>query len=392
MASWNLRAVLLVLVASIWLIGYGAAYAMEPKQIARQAFPSVVLITIKDKSAKRVSLGSGFVVGRNIIATNLHVINGGTSGAAKIVGQSTEIDIEGVLAVDELHDLALLKTRTSAPPLKISTGPLPEIGDPVYAIGNPQGLEGTFSQGIVSALRSMPSGRWIQISAPISPGSSGGPVLDANGDVVGIAVATLTSGQNLNFAIPVDVLRALLSKVDQSSVAAPIARFAKKLDLVVAKGQKDAQKPNDFGATSGVLLHSFTWGDKGSVSNSYSCSFSVTNRIPQAIAGTVATISFYSANDAQLDSTELDLGTVILQPGASKRITWGCDFDASIKSLTRRVQFSVLDYVIWSPESRCQVISNEFNREGKAFGGEKFCLYRSQRFQVTNAECLSCLK
>src|SRR5262249_3421737 len=83
------------------------------------------------------------------------------------------------------------------------------IGDEVYVVGNPEGLEGTFSQGIISSLR---GNDYIQITAPISHGSSGGPVLNKNGEVIGVAVGLIEEGQNLNFAIPVSKLTQLLNR------------------------------------------------------------------------------------------------------------------------------------------------------------------------------------
>jgi hypothetical protein len=86
---------------------------------------------------------------------------------------------------------------------------LPEVGSRIYAIGSPNGLTGTISEGIVSSIRNMEGIEMIQITAPISPGSSGGPVLDNNGNVIGIAKGTFSSGQNLNFAVPSKLIKAL---------------------------------------------------------------------------------------------------------------------------------------------------------------------------------------
>jgi hypothetical protein len=87
------------------------------------------------------------------------------------------------------------------------------VADKVYAIGNPRGLEGTFSEGLVSSIRRGDGAAMLQITAPISQGSSGGPVFDDRGRVVGVAVGMLEAGQNLNFAIPADYLEALLAGV-----------------------------------------------------------------------------------------------------------------------------------------------------------------------------------
>ncbi len=86
------------------------------------------------------------------------------------------------------------------------------IGEEVFAVGNPQGLEGTFSQGIVGSIRDLAGGSLVQITAPISPGSSGGPVLNGKAELVGVTFATYKGGQNLNFAIPSQYLKDLLAK------------------------------------------------------------------------------------------------------------------------------------------------------------------------------------
>jgi S1-C subfamily serine protease len=139
-------------------------------------------------------------------------IRGAQSESAKLIGQDGVVALEGVIAFDEKHDLALVRAPIPAPSLSINEKTAAEIGETVFAVGNPEGLEGTFSQGIVSGIRNTLEGKWIQITAPISPGSSGGPVLNSKGEVLGIAVATLRSGQNLNFAIPAGVLSDLFSK------------------------------------------------------------------------------------------------------------------------------------------------------------------------------------
>ena len=162
-------------------------------------------------------LGSGFVVDAGKIATNYHVIENMVSGTAQLVEDTTNYTIEGVLSVDIPRDLAIIKVSSlSAPSLPLGDSDAVEIGQDVYAAGNPRGLTGTFSAGIISAIRpegnALVAGKVIQITAPISPGSSGGPVLDSNAEVIGIAVGQHTGGQNLNFAIPVNYLKDLLTR------------------------------------------------------------------------------------------------------------------------------------------------------------------------------------
>jgi S1-C subfamily serine protease len=124
-------------------------------------------------------------------------------------------EVEGIVAIDFESDLALLKLKgVKAKPLVLADSKEVKIGAPVFVLGSPKGLEGTFSTGIVSSIRKLGKDKdLIQVTAPVSHGSSGGPVLDADGRVIGIAVATMTEGQNLNFAVPVSRLRELAAKI-----------------------------------------------------------------------------------------------------------------------------------------------------------------------------------
>jgi S1-C subfamily serine protease len=183
-----------------------ACFGQSARDIAQVAFKSVVLLEMNDSNGQPLSLGSGFFVSNGIIATNAHVIEGASSGTAKLVGDTHTLQILGTVAVDRHADLALLKVKSNTPPLVLSPNTSPAVGDNVYVVGNPLGLEGTFSEGIISAVRHFDGDSILQMTAPISPGSSGGPVMDSSGAVIGIAVATFQRGQNLNLAMPVKFL------------------------------------------------------------------------------------------------------------------------------------------------------------------------------------------
>ena len=190
------------------------------REIARTANRSVVLLETNtwDDSAAR---GSGFFVSEDVIATNAHVIKDANRGTAKLVGSSQKFQIIKTIAIDRQNDLALIKVDGIGPPLRLSTTGAPSIGDKVYVVGNPKGLEGTFSDGMISGIRTFGPVRRLQMTAPISAGSSGGPVMDANGSVIGISVEVLADGQNLNFAVPVSYLSALLASSSDRTVTPP---------------------------------------------------------------------------------------------------------------------------------------------------------------------------
>lgn len=190
------------------------ASAQAARQIAKQVFPSVVLLVLEQADGKTVSQGSGFFVRRDVVVTNYHVIAEATRGVAKIVGKDAAYPIAGVVAASEALDLALVKiSGANAPALPLGSDSEVAVGDDVYVAGSPRGLEGTFSQGIVSATRRTKERRLLQITAAISPGSSGGPVLNSKGAVIGVAVASLRDSQNLNFAVAVGEVHHLLTQV-----------------------------------------------------------------------------------------------------------------------------------------------------------------------------------
>ena len=176
----------------------------------KQSSPGVVKITVYDDDGKAFALGSGFVVGpTGQIATNYHVIRGATRGVVHF-NSGAEVDITGVLGVDRSHDVALLKAAEPyCKPLPLATQGGAHVGDTVFALGSPVGLDDSLSQGLISGFR----GKLIQITAPISHGSSGGPVFDQTGNVIGLSTAMLVGNgmENLNFAVPVSFLEPYLS-------------------------------------------------------------------------------------------------------------------------------------------------------------------------------------
>ena len=204
------------------------ASALTTEQLAEKALAATVSLEMKDSTGTTLSFGSGFFVKPNQIATNFHVIAGARQGTAKLVGKYTRYQIEGIVATDKDNDLAVLRvTASGVVPLSLGDSDTVNIGAKVYVAGNPKGLEGTFSDGLISRRESYPKKR-LQMTAPISPGSSGGPVLNSKGKVIGISVAAhrALDAQNLNFAIPSNYLKALLTK---ARPAKPLARNSQSI-------------------------------------------------------------------------------------------------------------------------------------------------------------------
>lgn len=191
---------------------------MSAKEIANSVLPAVALLVCSD--GNDVVQGSGFFVFPGILVTNYHVIEKMRRGVVTVTktgeSQKSSFRVSRIVAFDREADLALLAVpgarRAGVPTLKlIDKSVSVAIGEDVFALGNPEGLTGTISPGIVSAnLRYSDKKARLQITAPISHGSSGGPVVDKNGGVVGVAVSSLSEGQNLNFAVPAILVHSLL--------------------------------------------------------------------------------------------------------------------------------------------------------------------------------------
>jgi S1-C subfamily serine protease len=182
--------------------------------VVKQSSDAVVLIVISNSAGQETALGSGFLVSADgEIVTNYHVIKDAHSAVVKL-SNGAFFPVNGVLASDANKDLAIIKVSgKNLPFLQIGDIDNLHVGDHVVAIGSPLGLEGTASDGIVSALRDVAKMKWIQTTAPVSHGNSGGPLLDMNDHVVGVITwgVNLELGQNLNFAAPANEIKTLLS-------------------------------------------------------------------------------------------------------------------------------------------------------------------------------------
>jgi tetratricopeptide (TPR) repeat protein len=206
-------------------------------ELVRRIKPSAVAIETFDSRGETLSRGSGFFVESDRIVTNRHVIEG--AYRAEVHSSTGAVyPVRGVLAVDAEGDIALLKI--DVPANQIRPLPLdktsPQEGESVVVIGNPLGLEGSVTNGIVSAVRDIPTfGRIIQITAPISSGSSGSPVVNMQGQVIGIATLQITGGQSVNFAIPSE-------RISQLQVASMMSLS----DLVAASGRNKRAKAVQF--------------------------------------------------------------------------------------------------------------------------------------------------
>lgn len=180
--------------------------------IIKRIKSSVVIVFTYDNKGEFLKLGSGFFISQNgDIITNYHVLQGASSAELKTSDGKT-YTIAYIVAEDEQSDIIRLSVNIPSQyvsPLSLNKT-IPEVGERIIVYGSPLGLENTVSDGIVSAVREiLDFGKIIQITAPISPGSSGSPVLNMKGEVIGIATFQMIEGQNLNFAIPSERIASL---------------------------------------------------------------------------------------------------------------------------------------------------------------------------------------
>jgi len=181
--------------------------------LVRRVKPSVVSVLTYDAKDEPLISGTGFFVRPGEVVTNMHVIKGAHRVEIHTLeGKGRTYPVAGALTVDDEADLALLKVDLPldrSKPLTMTTS-LPDEGEQVFVIGNPLRLEGSVSDGIVSAIREVPDlGRIIQITAPVSHGNSGSPLFNMRGEVIGIVTVKVTNGQNINLALGVARINSL---------------------------------------------------------------------------------------------------------------------------------------------------------------------------------------
>jgi S1-C subfamily serine protease len=222
------------LVRLVWLglaIGFaacggGGAHKSAPrvrlsaKEIVQRTSPAIVRV---EAGGDRV--GTGFVVGKGLVATNLHVVAGQREIRVVLTGGQT-VQVERIAGLDPERDLAVLgfAPPKDLPSLVLGDSAAVSAGDLVFAVNNPLGvLDHSVFDGLISSVRVVNEKLTVlQISVPISQGSSGGPLFNQFGEVVGVTTAIITSGQSLNLAVPTNYLRPLLA----APITVPLEEFA----------------------------------------------------------------------------------------------------------------------------------------------------------------------
>ena len=288
------------IVFTLFLVSFG----QSPQQVAQLAFGSTLTVLVYDEFGQPLGLGSGFVVAPGLVVTNAHVVVGASDVLVRPIGDAVPARVTVIEQFDEVVDLAVLRVDDLAlPPLTIASDAVASVGDTVFAVGSPLGLEGTFSQGIVSGYRTVSGASLIQITAPISPGSSGGPVLDTEGRVVGVAVGTYSSGQNLNFAVPVATLADVMARPAE---ARPVSELPAQRNAAEA-----VEEPGLVGAVRGEAL---VIGAGGSYS------FSLRNLLPRSVKDVEVLVVFYGPEGYPVDTDSIRFRGPILA-GLAQRVS-----------------------------------------------------------------------
>lgn len=185
--------------------GNPVSAVLTSEEIYQQCSPAVFYIALYDVNGRNYATASGFFIDESGIAiTNYHVIDGAVSATATLTDNTTH-PISGILYANREDDYAVIKVEGSGfTALKTGDSSTISGGQMIYTIGNPEGLTNTISSGMISNPRRAEYNDMIQISAPISPGSSGGALIDVYGRAIGITQGGYVSGQNLNFAVPIN--------------------------------------------------------------------------------------------------------------------------------------------------------------------------------------------
>jgi S1-C subfamily serine protease len=202
---------------------------LSATQIFERSAPRVVLLKTHDEKGIMVGQASGVLLSPDgYVATNAHVVVDCSTLAASVSkSRSGDAQFAGLrlMYYDSESDVAILKMDAeNLPFFELSAVLAPRVGERVYAIGSPRGLENTISEGIVSGVREIGTLEYLQHSAPISPGSSGGALINERGILIGLNTFLLERSQNLNFAIPVSVVRAALATARVNPIALPFPK------------------------------------------------------------------------------------------------------------------------------------------------------------------------
>lgn len=326
---------------------FSSCVASVPENIITQNNLSVVMVITEDKNGQPLSLSSGFFIKPGIVATNYHVIKGASRGYVKIIGEKEKYSnsIIGIVGIDVNRDLVLLSiSKIKGKPLELGDSGKVNIGDEIYVVGNPEGLEDKYSDGIVSGIRSVEADNLFQITAPISYGSGGGPVLNSSGEVVGIAFPTFKEGQNLIFAIPSSYLSKLIQNISIPVSLSSSAEPTREDSIINYSGK---------GISSEVVGEAFVWDDNKTDNGGYT--FTLRNNLREDISKIECLVTFYDYKNGTPVDCQVVKYNEIIPAGLAKRISSLVADSTHTLSISQRlsgqtpetkVSFRVIDFKV----------------------------------------------
>lgn len=322
------------------------AFAKTPAEIFSMVSPSVVVVRALDAQDKVISLGSGVVIASAQVVTNCHVTEKGARLEVKSGLSTLPADLR---YSDRERDLCQLSVPgLTAPPVKIGSVKQLKIGARVVALGAPQGLELSLSDGIVSALREAGDASIIQTTAPISPGSSGGGLFDEEGRLIGITTLYLAASQNLNFALPADWIAALPERA-KTAQATVFDESAWLLKAIALESKKD---------WNALLPHAHAWATANP--RSAEAWFSLGRAYRQTAQNDQAIIAYREAlriNPEFADAWN-NLGVVYVQAGQT---------DQAIKAYHEALRINPEDAVAWYNLGKAYGKSGQADQAIKAY-------------------------
>jgi Trypsin-like serine proteases, typically periplasmic, contain C-terminal PDZ domain len=210
---------------------------------ARGQSNAVVVLTSLDDAGRSLGQGSGFVVTpAGAVVTSLHVVRGSNKVRVKFPSGDVYVTDE-IVDFDVDKDIAVLKIKGfQLPVVKLGDSDRTDVGEQVVAISSPEGLTNSLTTGVISGVRRLSTHRVFQITAPISQGSSGGALFDSSGNVVAITSYILRSGQNINFAVPINYVRGMISDQVRTTIASlPTASQSVRTDPQPSQGTLDTE-------------------------------------------------------------------------------------------------------------------------------------------------------
>lgn len=327
------------------------------EQILQKTFPSVAFLMMKDKDGLPAAIGNGFFIREDILATNLTLLKGAREGVARFAGKGPKYPVVGTVGIEANVSLALLSVKKDTGPyLKLGDSRRVQIGDEVLVVGNPLGLEGNFYRSIVSGVRIMGSNPFFQLTTSISPVSTGAPVMNMAGEVIGVALSISQNGQRMSLALPASYLHSLLTRM---TLPEPLSK-AEEMNGPSMEAFEDRALEGVYSTLfewypAHYYLHEFGQLRTGHKERYYS--FSLHNRLDLPVKNVVCWVIFYThKNGKPIDYLEIRCPDTI-PPGLAKRVKGSVsssvvdavpprEIDGKWEKAWPDVQIRVVDYEI----------------------------------------------